>query len=73
MKTVWLGLASLGVGTLIFCANSPTDLSFLTTLYLVILAAKGIFLAGYFTLAIAKPSLPTFWERPHGLSLPRFK
>lgn len=73
MKTVWLGLASLGAGTLIFCANSPTDLGFLTNLYLVVLAAKGIFLVGYFSLGIPKSPLPKFWERHHRLGFPRFK
>lgn len=73
MNKVWLGLVSLGLGVLIFCANSPTDLSFFPKLYLTLFTAKAAFLLCYFAPGFFKqlwrsPSLPV---RP--LRLPRFK
>lgn len=73
MNKRWLGLMSLGLGLLVFCANSTTDLSFFPKLYLTFFVSKAAFLVCYFSPSIfQKVFLPSsYGGRP--IRLPRFK
>ena len=73
MNKKWLGLISLGLGLLIFCANSTTDLSFFPKLYLTLFVSKAAFLVFYFSPGFFQKifSASSYDRQP--LRLPRFK
>jgi len=73
MNKVWLGLISLGLGVLIFGANSTTDLSFFPKLYLTLFAAKTAFLVCYFTPSFFRKVFLTSSYNHRPIRLPRFK
>jgi hypothetical protein len=58
---------------LIFCANSPTDLSFFPRLYLTLFVAKAIFLVCYFAPSFFQKVLPPSSYHYRPIRLPRLK